>query len=156
MVSNFYLDDVLKSFKNFKGTFSSNNIPILKSYESVICNFSPVGEEGTHFVFLCNTKNTLYYFDSLKLSIIPEDVASYFLFYQNVVNISKRIQHPNSSFCGFYCVLAFLACNLHVSFFTENILNVFKECSMENDSLCIKLIEILYPISFKKMKISNE
>jgi hypothetical protein len=149
MVSNYYLDDILKSFKNFKGTFSSNNIPILKNRESVICNFSRVGEEGTHFVFLCNTNNSLYYFDSLKLPIIPEDVASYFLYYQNVVNISKRIQHPNSSFCGFYCVLAILACNLHISFFTEDILNVFKEPSMGNDSLCIKLIEKLYPISLK-------
>lgn len=150
MVSNFYVDNVLKSFKNFKGTFSSNNIPILKDCESVICNFSRVGEEGTHFVFLCNKKNIIYYFDSLKLSIIPEDVASYFLLYQNVVDISKRIQHSNSSFCGFFCVLAFLACNLDITFFTNDILNVFKECSMENDSLCIKLIEILYPISLQK------
>jgi len=150
MVSNFYLDDVLKSFKNFKGTFSSNNIPILKNHESVICNFSKVGEVGSHFVFLCNTNNVIYYFDSLKLPIIPEDVASYFLFYQNVVDISKRIQHPDSSFCGFYCVLAFLACNLDIIFFTNDVLNVFKECNMENDSICIKLIEILYPISLKK------
>jgi hypothetical protein len=152
MVSNFYLDDVLKSFNSFKGTFSSNNIPFLKEGESVICNFSRVGEVGTHFIFLHNKNNTLHYFDSLKLPIIPEDVTTYFLLYQNVDVISQRIQHPNSSFCGFFCVLAFLACNLDVDFFTNDVLKVFKECVMENDSLCIKLIQILYPISLKKNK----
>lgn len=149
MVSNYYLDDVLKSFQNFKGTFSSNNIPTLANNESVICNFSKVGEEGSHFIYLTCIEENLYYFDSLNLSFLPEDVASYFLHYKNVINLSKRIQHPNSSFCGFYCILAFLACNFNIVFFTNNILNVFKEYSLENDIICIKLIQCLFPLSLQ-------
>jgi hypothetical protein len=152
MVSNFYIDDVLKSFPNFKGTFSSNNIPILENEESVICNFSKVGEEGTHFIFITLQEGSLYYFDSLNLSFIPKDVTSYFSSYKNVVILSKRIQHTNSSFCGFYCILAFLACNFNIFFFTNNILNVFKESSFENDTICIKLIQCLFPLSLCKMK----
>jgi hypothetical protein len=150
MVSNYYLDETLKSFKNFRGTFSSDNTPLLRNNEGVICNFSRVGEEGTHFVFLTLKNDTLYYFDSLKLNIIPEDVAQTFTNYRNVVNISRRVQHPNSAFCGFYCMLAFLACNLDVDFFRSNILNVFKGDNIENDNVCIKLIKCILPISIKK------
>jgi len=152
MVSNYYIDDVLKAFKNFKGVFSSNNIPILENNESVICNFSRVGEEGSHFIFLTREEEKLYYFDSLNLSFLPEDVAAYFLLYENVINLSKRIQHPNSSFCGFYCILAFLACNINIVFFIKNILSVFEKYRLENDNICIKLIQCLYPLSLQHMK----
>ena len=147
MVSNYYIDDVLKAFKNFKGTFSSNNIPILENNERVICNFSRAGEEGTHFIFLTCKEENLYYFDPLNLSFLPEDVAAYFLLFKNVINLSKRIQHPNSSFCGFYCILAFLACNFNIVFFTNNVLTVFKKYCLENDNLCVKLIQCLFPLS---------
>jgi hypothetical protein len=152
MVSNYYIDNVLQSFKSFKGTFSSDNIPILEKNESVICNFSKVGEEGSHFIYIINKDNNLFYFDSLKLPFLPKDVAAYFLHYQNVTNVSKRIQHPDSSFCGFYCVMAFLACIIDVSFFVNDVLPVFKECVMENDNKCIKIIQCLFPLAYKKEK----
>lgn len=154
MVSNYYIDDMLNHFKTFKGTFSSNNIPILENNESVICNFSKVGEEGSHFIFLIKKENTLHFFDSLQLPFLPKDVAAYFLHYQNVIDLSKRIQHPNSSFCGFYCIMAFLACNINIDFFVNTILSSFKKCRMENDNICIEIIRCLYPFSLKieKMK----
>jgi hypothetical protein len=155
MVSNYYIDDVLKSFHNFKGTFSSNNIPLIKNNESVICNFSKVGEEGSHFIFLTCYEENLYYFDSLNLSFLPEDVAAYFLHFKNVINLSKRIQHPNSSFCGFYCILAFLACNFNIVFFVNNILTIFKKHSLENDIICIKLIQCLFPFSLQYNQIKK-
>ncbi len=147
MVSNFYIDEVLRTFKNYKGTFSSNNIPLLKKNNAVICNLSKAGEEGTHFIFLINKKDILYYFDSLNLEFTTNDVASNFKYYSNIVNISKQIQHHNSNFCGFYCILAFLACNIDVDFFIEDILKNFKNHAIENDDLCIQLIRILFPLS---------
>lgn len=152
MVSNYYIDDVLKSFKNFRGTFSSNNIPLLGKNECVICNLSKVEEEGTHFICLINKHNTLYFFDSLNLPFIPNDIVNNFEYYSNTCNISKQIQHYNSSFCGFYCILAFLACNISIDFFINDVLIRFSKCNIKNDDLCIKLIQTLFPLSFEFVK----
>ncbi len=149
MVSNIYIDDMLRFFKNFKGTFSSNNIPLLGENESVICNLSKVGEEGTHFIYLVNKKDILYYFDSLNLPFIPNDVVNNFKYYSSIFDISRQIQHHNSNFCGFYCILAFLACNINVNFFIEDILKNFKKCIIANDELCIQLIQELFPLSLR-------
>lgn len=152
MVSNLYIDNILKTFPSFKGTFSSDNILLLEDNESIICNFSKEKEEGSHFVFIIFKDKTLYYFDSLGLPFIPQDVSNYFSNYSNVSNISKPIQHPTSIFCGFFCILAFLACNLDVDFFVKDILKLFKINNLQNDNLCIKMIQELFPLSLKKIK----
>ena len=147
MVSNVFIDDVLRKFKNFRGTFSSNNIPLLQENQGVICNFSKEREEGTHFIFLFFKNKKLYFFDSLKLGLVSNDINRYISCYPNVVDISRGIQHHTSIFCGFYCILAYITCNINVNFFTNEVLSVFTESSLENDKICIKLIEKLYPLS---------
>jgi hypothetical protein len=149
MVSNYYIDNVLKSFKNFKGTFSSNNTPLLERNESAICNLSKVGEEGSHFICIINKDDTIYFFDSLNLPFMPQDITDNLKYYSNTCNISKQIQHYTSSFCGFYCILMFLACNINIDFFINDILKNFPKCRIENDNLCIELIQTLFPISLK-------
>lgn len=149
MVSNLYIDGVLSSYKNFKGTFSSDNIPLLEKNEGAICNFSKRSEVGSHFVFLFNQDNLLHYFDPLKLPFIRDDIIHYISKYTAVVDLSKRIQHYTSNFCGFYCILAFLACNIKVDFFINDILNVFENNSLENDKICVQLINSLISCSNK-------
>jgi len=147
MVSNIYIDEVLRKFNNFLGTFSSDNIPKLSENQGVICNFSKEREEGTHFIFLFFSKNKLYYFDSLKLGIIPDDIHNYISNYPFFMDISRSIQHNSSSFCGFYCILAFIACNIKIDFFLNDVLPVFNDKSLENDKICVKLINRLFWIS---------
>lgn len=155
MVSNVYIDDFLKEFKNYKGTFSSDNIPILYNNESVICNFSKVDEEGTHFILLFNKKDTLYYFDSLKSGYIPTDIKEYFENYNNVVDISKRIQSYFSKMCGYYCILAFLSINISVYFFMNKIIPCFHKNFLSNDEECPELINSVLSISLLKNKMYN-
>lgn len=155
MVSNVYIDDFLKEFKNYKGTFSSNNIPILANNESVICNFSKVDEEGTHFILLFNKKNIIYYFDSLKLGYIPTDIKDYFENYSKVVDISKRIQNHFSKMCGYYCILAFLSINISIHFFLNKIIPCFQKNYLSNDEECPELINSVLPISLLKNKMYN-
>lgn len=153
MVSNVYIDDFLKEFENYKGTFSSNNIPFLNRNESVICNFSKTTEEGTHFILLFKKKTSLFYFDPLKLGFIPEEIKSYFLNYENVVNISKRIQNPLSQLCGFYCILGFLSVNISVKFFMNDVIPAFRKNTLANDETCPELINEILPMSLLKNKM---
>lgn len=155
MVSNIYIDNFLKDFKNYKGTFSSDNIPFLEENESVICNFSKTYEEGTHFILLFRKKKSLYYFDSLKIDFIPEEIQKYFLHYSSVKNISKQIQNPLSKLCGFYCILGFLSVNISVNFFIEKILPCFYKNRMSNDVVCPELINEVLPVSLLKNKMCN-
>jgi len=155
MVSNVYIDSFLKDFKNYRGTFSSNNIPLLSENEGVICNFSRVNEEGTHFVLIFHKKRTLYYFDSMKIGYIPDDIKHYFLQYNTVVDLSKRIQNNFSKLCGFYCILGFLSINISVKFFIEKVIPCFYKNCLSNDEKCPDLINEILPKSLLKNKMYN-
>lgn len=149
MVSNIYIDEMLKNVKGFKGTFSSNDIPFLLDNESAIINFSKFNEKGTHFIAIFKNSKYLYYFDSLDLGFIPNEIKKYFTNYKAINNVSKGIQHFSSVFCGFYSILAILCFHIEPSFFLKNVLPHFKIRNLENDEKCIRLIKEIYPCLIK-------
>lgn len=159
MVSNVYIDNVLRDFNNFKGTFSSDNIPYLFKNEAVICNLSRMDEEGSHFVLIFRKKEKIiYYFDPLKLGFIPEDIQLYLSQYNNIVKvkeISARIQGQFSKLCGFYCILVFLSINIGLRFWYEKVVVEFSHDYLENDKDCPDLINRLLPLSLMKNKLRN-
>lgn len=150
MVSNLYIDDFLKDFHNFKGTYSSDNIPIINVNEAVICNFSKMNEEGTHFILIFRKKKSIFYFDSIKLGYIPEDIKTYLSNYDLVKDISVGIQNTGSQLCGYYCILAFLSINISYHFFLNNVLPCFIDNRLSNDVKCPDLINEIYPTSLFK------
>lgn len=150
MVSNLYIDDFLKDFHNFKGTFSSDNIPLINVNESIICNFSKVNEEGTHFILIFRKKKSIFYFDPIKLGYIPEDIIRYLSNYNMIKDISVGIQNIRSQLCGYYCILAFLSVNISCHFFLNNVIPCFIENRLSNDEKCPDLINEIYPISLFK------
>ena len=66
-ISNIYIDNLMnKISKTFWGTFSIDNIPLIKNdIFSVIVNLSKQNEKGTHFIAVSSRKNRIIYFDSL-------------------------------------------------------------------------------------------
>lgn len=140
MVSNYYIEEVMKNVKGFKGVFSSNNIPLLKqNNSSLILNFDKEDEPGSHFIAVFLTKNHLLYFDSLNLGFTPIDIAVYINKYKKCLNMSQSLQNFNSDFCGFYCILFILA-NLIGEKYWSSIEKKFKFQDLKNDSVCINLI----------------
>ena len=49
-ISNFKINEILKNDKNYIGTFSKNNVPILKNNESTIVNLADSYDKGTHWI----------------------------------------------------------------------------------------------------------
>lgn len=141
----------MRNIRGFRGTFSSNNTPYLKTDQSVIINFSKFKEEGTHFIAIIALKNNkCIYFDPLciKRKYIPSEIKKYCKKYLKVYNISKKIQNNESIFCGFFCMLAIISYkiskrNLYLT------LESFTDDSIENDRECIKKLKININAYFK-------
>ena len=71
-ISNIYIDDLMKKIScSFKGTFSIDKIPTYKDEKfSIIVNLSKENEEGTHFIGIMSSKDTIIYFDSYGIEHI--------------------------------------------------------------------------------------
>jgi len=51
MLTNVYIENLMRNIPGFLGVFSSNNSPMLKNYgESIIINFDKKYERGSHFI----------------------------------------------------------------------------------------------------------
>ena len=71
-ISNFKINEILKNDKNYIGTFSKNNVPILKNNQSTIVNLADSHNKGTHWVAIKFINNKLFYFDSYGIEFIPD------------------------------------------------------------------------------------
>ena len=49
-ISNCKINEILKNNKNYIGTFSKNNVPILKNNQSTIVNLANSNDKGSHWV----------------------------------------------------------------------------------------------------------
>ena len=66
-MSNLKIDEILKHDKNYIGTFSKNDVPILKNNQSTIINLQDSDKNGSHWV--CYKKiGKIFYFDSYAVS----------------------------------------------------------------------------------------
>ena len=143
MVSNIYIDSIMKKIKGYQGTFSSNSAPKLKNNQSAILNFSKYGEEGTHFIAIYIKKNICLYFDPLciNLSFIPKEIKNQLKKYDKIENISRKIQNNSSDFCGFFCMLILISLTFSKKYLFF-VLSNFKKDDLNNDKICIKLLTV--------------
>ena len=59
-MSNIKIDEILKNNVNYIGTFSKDNVPILKNNQSTIVNLDDSLGKGTHLISY--KKSTIKYF----------------------------------------------------------------------------------------------
>ena len=71
-ISNFKIKKILKDDKNYIGTFSKDNFPILKNNQSSIVNLADSIDKGTHYIEMKFIDNKLFYFDSYGIPFIPD------------------------------------------------------------------------------------
>ena len=71
-MSNFKIDEILKHDKNYIGTFSKDNCPVLKYNQSTIINLQDSDKSGSHLVSYKKIGNIIFYFDSYAVSFIPD------------------------------------------------------------------------------------
>ena len=70
-ISNFKINEILKNNKNYIGTFSKNNVPILKNNQSTIVNLADHNTKGSHWIRMKYVDKKLFYFDSYAIPYIP-------------------------------------------------------------------------------------
>ena len=101
-ISNFKINEILKNDKNYIGTFSKDNVPILKNNESTIVNLANSYNKGTHWIAMKFINNKLYYFDSYGIPFIPDIIKKQ---YDKIITNIYRIQSIDSNECGKFCIM---------------------------------------------------
>ena len=122
MLTNKYIEYVMQFIPGFQGVFSSDTIPLLiKNKSSLIINFDKREDPGSHFIAVFKLdENNCYYFDSLKLGILPASVGEYLYQYNFIFDLSKEIQSYESTYCGFYCMLFIICQNISLNYWEKN------------------------------------
>jgi len=97
---------------SFLGVFPCDKPPMVDHRKkfSLIFNTGHSKTTGEHFVALYCNKSKMYYFDSLGSPNIDINISKFIrcvIRKRCLILCTKAIQHPASTFCGFYC-LAFL------------------------------------------------
>lgn len=108
-ISNLYIDNILKQdCKKYLGIYSCDNIPsfLKDACGSLVVNLSPAESLGTHFITVLLLQDHVLYVDSLGKKCENPHILQFLsssnkpLYYQSI-----PMQRPQSSFCGFYCML---------------------------------------------------
>ena len=75
-MSNFKIDEILRHDKNYIGTFSKDNAPVLKNNQSTIINLQDSDKSGSHWVSYKKIGNKIFYFDSYAVAYMPDVVKN--------------------------------------------------------------------------------
>ena len=95
LLSNIFINNLLKNFKNFEGCYSKDQIPLIENNISLIFNLENSDQ---------SENNNIFIFDSFGVGYVPNNLYKIYKNYNIITNI-YRIQDINSNLCGIYCVL---------------------------------------------------
>ena len=94
-ISNLKIDEILQHDKNYIGTYSKDNVTILKNSQSII-NLQDSYEMGSHWVSYKKIGNKKFHFDSYAASFIPDIIKNQYPNHKFICNI-YRIQSIDSN-----------------------------------------------------------
>ena len=100
----------MRNNKNYIGTFSKDNVPILKNNQSTIINLANSYDQGSHWVCYVKRNNKLFYFDSCAIGYIPDIIKDQCQNSKIITNI-YRIQSNSSNQCRRFCIM-FIKANI--------------------------------------------
>ena len=103
-LSNIFINNLLKNFKDFEGCYSKDQIPLIENNKSLISNLQNSDQKGSHWVSLSRKNNNIFIFDSFGIGDIPNKLYKIYKNYNIITNI-YRIQDINSNLCGMFSVL---------------------------------------------------
>ena len=91
-MSNLKIDEILKHDKNYIGTYSKDNVPILENNQSTIIDLQNSDRNGSHWTcYKIIDNNKILYFDSYGVAYIPNIIKNQYPKHKFICNI-YRIQ----------------------------------------------------------------
>ena len=77
-LSNIFINNLLKDYKNFIGFFSKDQIFLIENNRSMILNLNNSYEPGSHWIVLKRVKNSIFIFDSFGIGyqLIPTGIKN--------------------------------------------------------------------------------
>ena len=131
-MSNLKVGEILKNNENYIGTYSKDNVPILKNNQSTIINLQDSDKNGSHWVSYKKIGNKIFYFDSYAVGFINDIIKNQYPNHKFICNI-YRIQSIDSSQCGRFCIL-FVKSNIkNVNDYNNFLLQFEKNNHLKND-----------------------
>ena len=106
-MSNIFINNLLKDYKNFVGCFSKDQIELIENNKSFIINLSNSNEPGSHWIALKRVNNAIFIFDSFGIGYLLIRIFKVFKNFKIITNI-YRIQDISSNLCGMFSVLSIL------------------------------------------------
>ena len=100
-LSNIFINNLLKDYKNFMGCYSKDQIPLVENNKSIIMNLNNSNEPGSHWIALKRVNNGIYVFDSFNIGFLPIGIFKIYKNYKIITNI-YRIQDISSNLCGMF------------------------------------------------------
>ena len=107
-ISNFKINEILKDDKFYIGTYSKDNVPILKNNQSTIVNLADSSNKDSHWIAMKFINNKLFYFDSYGIPFIPDIIKKQ---YKKIIVNIYRIQSIDSNECGRFFI-SFIKANI--------------------------------------------
>ena len=76
-LSNTFINNLLKDEKSYLGTFSEDEIPLIKNNKSLIFNLQNSNQPGSHWISFSRKDNDIFIFDSFGIGHIPKIFLTY-------------------------------------------------------------------------------
>ena len=104
-MSNLKIYEILRYDKNYIGTYSKDNVPVLKNNnQSTTVNLDDSLGNGTHWVSYKKISNKIFYFDSYAIPYISDIIKNQYPNHKFICNI-YRIQSLDSVQSARFCIL---------------------------------------------------
>ena len=143
ILSTSEIDLALNTFTIYKGTYSSDKIPINegKLPQAFIVNTARNNSPGEHWVGLIIDERYCYFFDSFGNESLNMDILNkmkQFGFRRYLYN-TQPIQSVFSENCGYFCIAFILSYIRNVPY--NVFLNNFSTDTLSNNEICYNLIK---------------
>ena len=112
--TNKFIDQILSPHPTFSGVFNSTSIltASFKSFPSyMVCNLSPEGSVGSHWIGIELLQKDILYFDSLGGVCHSPNILKFMALqgYKTYRYLSSPVQSVFSNHCGYFVMAFFIA-----------------------------------------------
>jgi hypothetical protein len=143
MMNTIEIDDKLKKYKCYVGTFARNQLPkrLNKNPAALVINSDADNQPGEHWTATFFKDSTCYYFDSFGFPPLHPDIRRFTDKHScRLLYNTRQLQNVSATTCGMYCVVFVAMICKGMSF--VDFIQMFSKSTSDNDQI-IRIYESL-------------